>query len=249
MVEKQKDEAKEQKKSKYDTIIDFHDTFLKAIKSVYPLGVLSSLSMTIAAFLNSFQNNTLVLAQTYAIAASLSFLFAFSSSLILKLFLSLEKNGKNPVLAQFALISCILTGSGIGFLFLVIMEFASVLSIARAMSPTLIALVVLGILFPVPIIINMTRTAKSKSVSVFGYLTIISYSLSVLELILPLLPIYGVSLPLPVWWGNLLLGSLFSGLSFFFIMQILRIIQMRKRKKIRNLDLHQKCDRAEKTAD
>lgn len=241
MADKQKDETDEQKKSKYNPIIDSHDAFLKAIKSVYPLGVLSSLSMTIAAFLNSFQNNTLVLAQTYAIAASLSFLFAFSISLILKLFLSLEKNGKNPALAQFALFSYILAGSGIVCLFLVIIEFASVLSIARAMSPTFVALIVLVILFPVPTIFNIARTAKSKSVSVFGYLTTICYSLSVLELILSLLPIYGVSLPLPVWWGNLLLGSLVSGLSFFIIMVILRIIQVRKAKD-QKLRSHQKCD-------
>lgn len=215
-------------------MLEFHPQFLKAIKDAYPLGVLSSLSMTIAAFINSFEKESLALAQTYAIAASLMFLFAFSCSLVLKLFLTWEKEEKSATLAQFAFISYVCAGSGIAFLFLVVAQFASVLSIAKAIIPTLMIVVCAGILFPVPMIINMTKIAKSKSVSVLGYLTIICYSLSVSIVILTtLFAIYGIIMPLSAWWGYLFLGSTCSGLSFFIAIPILRFMQMRKRKKIR----------------
>jgi hypothetical protein len=212
-------------------MLDFHPQFLKAIKSVYPLGVLSSLSMTIAAFITSFAEESLALAQTYAIAASLMFLFAFSCSLVLRLFLALEKDEKSSVLGQYALISYICTGSGIAFLFFVVAEFVSVLSIARAIVPALAMIVIEGILFPVPAIISIAKIAKSKSVLVLGYLTIVCYLLSVLDLIPVILLIYGIIPPLPAWWGNLFIGSLCLGLSFFSVMLILRFVQVHKRNK------------------
>ena len=231
MVDDKKNTASEKKKSVYRVMLDFHPQFLKAIKSVYPLGVLSSLSMTIAAFITSFAKESLALAQTYAIAASLMFLFAFSCSLVLRLFLALEKDEKSPALGQYALVSYICTGSGIAFLFLVVAEFVSVLSIARAIIPVLAMVVIGGILFPVPAIINIAKIAKSKSVLVLGYLTIICYLLFVLGFISIILPIYGIILPLPTWWGYLLIGSLCLGLSFFSVMLILRFIQVHKRNK------------------
>jgi len=231
LVDDQKNTAGENKKSVYRIMLDFHPQFLKAIKSVYPLGVLGSLSMTIAAFITSFAEESLALAQTYAIAASLMFLFAFSCSLVLRLFLILEKNERSSNLGQFALISYICTGSGIAFLFLVIAQFMSVLSVAKAIVPVLLIVVIGGILFPVPAIINITKNAKSKSVSVLGYLTIVCYLLAVLSLISFILFIYGIALPLPTLWGYLLIGSLCLGLSFFSVMLILRFVQVHKRNK------------------
>jgi len=226
----EKNTATENKKSVYRVLLDFHLQFLKAIKSVYPLGVLSSLSMTIAAFITSFANESLALAQTYAIAASLMFLSAFSCSLVLRLFLALEKNERSPNLGQFALFSYICTGSGIAFLFLVVAQFMSVLSIARATVPALVIIVIGGILFPFPTIIDATKKAKSKSVSVLGYLTIVCYLLAVLCLIFFILFIYGIALPLPMLWGYLLIGSLCLGVFSFSAMIILRFIQVHKRK-------------------
>jgi len=217
--------------SVYRVMLDFHSQFLKAIKSVYPLGVLSSLSMTIAAFITSFAKESLALAQTYAIAASLMFLFAFSCSLVLRIFLAFGKNAKSLALVQYALISYICTGSGIAFLFLVVAEFVSVLSIAKALLPVLVMIIIGGILFPVPAVINIAKIAKSRSVLVLGYLTIICYLLSVLSFILAILSIYGIIIPLPEWWGYLLIGSLSLGLSCFSVMLILRFVQVHKRSR------------------
>ncbi len=110
MAEKQKDEVSAKNKSVYRIILDFHPQFLKTIKKVYPLGVLSSLSMTIAAFITSFAKDSMVLAQTYAIAASLMFLTAFTISLVLELFSLWERNLS---LAVYAIFSYMFTASGI----------------------------------------------------------------------------------------------------------------------------------------
>jgi hypothetical protein len=217
----EKNTASEKKKSVYRLMLDFHPQFLKAIKDVYPLGVLSSLSMTIAAFITSFAEDSLALAQTYAIAASLMFLSAFSISLVLRLFLALEKNEGSPSLGQYALLSYICTGSGIAFLFLVVAQFMSVLSIAKVLLPALAIGAIGWILSIVPAIINMTKHTKSKTLSVLGYLTIVCHLLAVLCIILFILSIWGVALPFPILWGYLLVGSLGLSVPFLFAMIIL----------------------------
>ena len=227
----EKNKATENKKSIDRILLDFHPQFLKAIKSVYPLGVLSSLSMTIAAFITSFAKDSLALAQTYAIAASLMFLFAFSCSLVLRLFLALEKSERSSSLGEYALFSYICTGSGIVFLFLVGVQFVYVLSIAKAILPVFAILFIGFILLTVLTIINTAKNAKSKSVSVLGYLTIVCLSLAVLcSIFIVLLVLYGIVLPLPMLWGYLLTGSLGLGVASLFAMIILSFIQEHKRK-------------------
>jgi hypothetical protein len=211
-------------------MLDFHPQFLKATKSVYPLGVLSSLSMAIAAFITSFGKDSLVLAQTYAIAASLMFLFAFTSSIVLGLFFGWEK--KNPGLGYYALTSYICTGSGIAFLSLVVYEFiVSVLPIARVLVPVFTMVVIGAILLLALTIINIIKIPKLKGILVLGYLTIICYLLFASALTSIILSVYGVISPLPTWWGYLLTGSLYLGLIFFSVLLILMIVQTLKRRK------------------
>jgi hypothetical protein len=222
--------ATKNKKSVYSILVDFHPQFLEAIKDVYPLGVLSSLSMTIAAFITAFGKESLILAQTYAIAASLMFLLAFSFSLVLKFFLALEKNTKGSSLGQYALFSYICTVSGIVFLFLAGVQFVYVLSIAKLLIPIFAILFIVFILFPVPSILNTAKQSKSKSISILGYLTITCFLLAVLSTISIILLIYGIVLPLPIMWGYLLIGSLFLSIPFLFALIILSYVQVHKRK-------------------
>ena len=167
----EKNRETKNRKSVYSVLLDFHPEFLKAIRSVYPLGVLSSLSMTIAAFITSFGKGSLALAQTYAIAASLMFLSAFSCSLVLKLFLAWNKSDRSLSLAQYALFSYICTFAGIAFLFLVAVQFIYVVSIIMTLAPVIMVIFVGFILFPVPNILDAAKNAKSRSVSVTAYLT------------------------------------------------------------------------------
>jgi len=224
LVNDQKNVANE-KKSIDQFMLEFHPQFLKAIKDVYPLGVLSSLSMTIAAFITSFASESLALAQTYAIAASLMFLFAFSCSLVLKLFLAVEKDERRSSLAQFSLFSYICTGSGIAFLFLTISQFVSVLSIARAIVPVLTIVVIGGILFPLPRTLKTAKTFKRKSVLVLGYVTAVCYFIIVFCFIAIILPLYGMVLPFPALWGYLLLGSLSLDLFCVLVLLILHLFR------------------------
>lgn len=227
----EKNKATENRKSVDRVLLDFHPQFLKAIKSVYPLGVLSSLSMTIAAFITSFAKDSLALAQTYAIAASLMFLLAFSCSLVLRLFLAFEKSEKrSSSLGEYALFSYICTGSGIVFLFLVVAQFVYVLSIAKVLFPVFAILFIGFILLTVTTTINVAKNAKSKSVMVLGYLAIVCLLLVVLCTISLVLLVLGIALPLPMWWGYLLIGSLCLGTVSFFAIIILSLIHMYKRK-------------------
>jgi hypothetical protein len=241
LVNDQKNVANE-KKSVNQFMLEFHPQFLKAIKDAYPLGVLSSLSMTIAAFITSFAKESLALAQTYAIAASLMFLFAFSCSLVLKLFLAIEKDEKRSSLGQISLFSYICTGSGIVFLFLTISQFASVLSVARVIVPVFAILVIGVFLFPLPVILNTAKTFKRKSVLALGYVTVVCYFLIVFCILIGILALYGIVLPFSALWGYLLMGSLFLGLFCVLVMLILGIIRLFRRNRQSSTDfLHGLC--------
>lgn len=229
MAEKQKDETSAKKKSVYQIVLDFHPQFLKTIKKVYPLGVLSSLSMTIAAFITSFAKDSMILAQTYAIAASLMFLSAFTTSLVLELFSLWERNLS---LGLFAIFSYMFTASGIVFLFLVPSEFLrSVPTVATVVAPVAVIIMVAVVLSPLPVVVNMAKISKSKIVFVLSYLTIIFCLLSVLTVMLITISAYGI-IPLSPIWSNLLTGSLYGFVFFFGSEVILGIIQnLRKRKQ------------------
>jgi len=228
MAEKQKDEASAKNKSVYRIVLDFHPQFLKTIKKVYPLGVLSSLSMTIAAFITSFAKESLIPAQTYAIAASLMFLSAFTTSLVLELFSLWERSLS---LELFAIFSYIFTASGIVFLFLVPSEFLrSVPTVATVVAPVAVIIMVAAMLSPLPVVVTWLRS-QSKIVFVLSCLTIIFCLLSVLAVMLITISAYGIIPSSPVW-SNLLTGSLYGFVFFFGSEVILRIIQnLRKRKQ------------------
>ncbi|MGB8779601.1 MAG: hypothetical protein WCD81_03010 [Candidatus Bathyarchaeia archaeon] len=229
MVDDRKNVANEKSVNKF--LLEFHPQFLKAIRDVYPLGVLSSLSMTIAAFITSFAKESLALAQTYAIAASLMFLAAFSISLILKLFLALEKNDESPSLGLYALISYICTGSGIVFLFLTITQFWSVLSVARVIIPVFAILVIGVFLLPLPNILNTAKTFNRKSVLVLGYVSVVCYFLIVFCILIGILALYGIVLPFSALWVYLLAGSLFLGLFCVLVILVLGIIRLFRRNR------------------
>jgi hypothetical protein len=232
LVDDEKNIASENKKSVNRVLLDFHPQFLKAIKSVYPLGVLSSLSMTIAAFITSFGKESLALAQTYAIAASLLFLVAFTFSLVLKLFLALEKNERGSSLGYYALFSYICTVAGVIFLFLTVAQFVYEISIAKTILPVLAMLPIGFLLLIVLTFINLAKNAKSKSVKVLSYLIAICFLLSVLGIIFIVLSLYGVALPLPMLWVYLIVGSLCLGTALLYVRIILILIQEHKKKQM-----------------
>jgi hypothetical protein len=228
MVEKQKDEASAKNKSVYRIVLDFHPQFLKTIKKVYPLGVLSSLSMTIAAFITSFAKDSMVLAQTYAIAASLMFLAAFTTSLVLELSSLWERNLS---LAIYAIFSYIFTASGIAFLFLVSYQFlSSVLAVATIIVPVGMIAMVAAILFTVPPIVGIAKVSKSKTLFILSRLALICCLLSVSTLILVVISAYGI-IPSSLVWGYLLTGSLYGFLCFFGLEVIFGVIQNLRKKK------------------
>lgn len=95
-------------------MLSFHPEFLEAIREVYPLAVLSSLSIAISAF----SQDKFISAQGYAIGAGISFLLAFVFSLVCRLAPSIKW------LRSYAIPSYVSTGFGILFLLLVAWEFA-----------------------------------------------------------------------------------------------------------------------------
>jgi hypothetical protein len=105
----EKEEAKKEK-SFEKRLVELHKEFLETIKDVYPLAVLGSLCIAIAAF--TAQNYPD--AQIYAITAASLFLTAFAISLLFK------------IVAHYylALISYISTAFATMFLFLVVAAFA-----------------------------------------------------------------------------------------------------------------------------
>jgi hypothetical protein len=90
-------------------IVRYHAKFLEAIKETYPLAVLGSLCITIAAF----TTNTYPDVQTYALAAASLLLFSFGFSFIMKFLPS----------SYFAICSYVSAGLGAIFIYLVLSSF------------------------------------------------------------------------------------------------------------------------------
>ena len=122
------------RKKKNSTILDkvesFHPEFLEAIREVYPLAVLSSLSIAISAF----SQDKFISAQGYAIAAGISFLLAFVFSLVCRLAPSIRW------LRGYAIPSYVSAGFGILFLLLVAWEFAETIFVVEILFVSLIPL-------------------------------------------------------------------------------------------------------------
>ncbi len=112
MTEK-KEETK--KKTIDDKLIEYHLKFLDAIKDVYPLAVLGSLCIAIAAFTGQNYQDI----QPYAITAAALFLIAFTVSFMFRIF-------NNYLLA---LVSFICTALAIVFLLLVVITFAQAIPV------------------------------------------------------------------------------------------------------------------------
>jgi len=100
---------------------EYHPKFLEAIKDSYPLAVLASLCIAVAAFTSANYS----IAQGYAISAASMFLIAFTVSFLFKI-INLD---------YFAFISYISTALGIVFLFAVIITFAQAIpEVSRSLS-------------------------------------------------------------------------------------------------------------------
>lgn len=93
-----------------ERLIDFHPRFLDMVKDVYPLAVLGSLCITIAAF----TSQTYPEVQAYAVTAATLFLLAFACSFLFKIRFS------TSLIAFICYCSTLLA---ILFLFLVVMQF------------------------------------------------------------------------------------------------------------------------------
>jgi hypothetical protein len=119
MSEKKEDSKKE--KSIEERLIEYHPKFLEAIKEVYPLAVLGSLCIAIAAFTSQTYPDT----PTYAITAASLFLIAFVMSLLFKIIKG----------SYVAVLSYISTALATVFLFLTIATFAqSIPMVSKSLS-------------------------------------------------------------------------------------------------------------------
>ena len=131
-----------------DKAAELHPAFLEAIREVYPLAVLGSLCIAIAAFTTQGE---LINAQTYAIIASSLFLVSFVCSLTVKTL-------------QFdfaAVISYICVFLGIVSLFLVIFEFSR--NIPMVGKTFVIMWSLLGLLLTTLPIVEGVRYLRSKT--------------------------------------------------------------------------------------
>lgn len=229
----EKAQVKHREKPFWEKLVEYHTDFLDAIKGVYPLGVLSSLSMTTAAFISTLEEGSMILAQTYATTAALLFLLAFTSSFFLKIYLLLDESA-NAV--YFAIISYICTVSGVVFLFMVIKEFIlSVLPVTEAIAPVMLLIVFVFILLPVPFLIDIAEASGSRVILIASYATF-AFSLFVVSWFsISTLNAYGLFPPLPHWWGHLVSGSLY-GYTILMILTtvlglVLRYMKTRKKRK------------------
>lgn len=142
-------------------MIELHPRFLEAVKDAYPLAVLGSLCVAIAAF----TKDTFPSAQGYAITASSLFLVGFISSLVFQ-FHRIEHT---------AFFSYASTGLGIVFLFLVIIEFAQSIPYVWRSILVIPSLFIMSIL--ISLILTLTRfvkSSKSRLVHIFGFIGIVS---------------------------------------------------------------------------
>jgi len=229
VADKREDEGDGKSKSLSQRFVDSHDQFLEALKKTYPLGVLSSLSMTIAAFIR----DTLPQAQTYAIAASLAFLLAFAISLALKV-LRIIPMMEGPVLVYYVSFSHIFTIAGIALLFGVIAQLMTIPAVAMTLLLPSLAILILIFAFPIPILRNLTKVTQPKSVRILSYLSMISYAVSIYDLCLNAYAVFA-GRHLPEWWGSFTSGSLLACTVFFALAVILMIIN-KERVRLRKIE-------------
>lgn len=138
-------------------ITELHPRFLGIVKQVYPLAVLGSLSIAVAAF----TAETYPEAQVYAITAASLFLVAFTSSF---LFMIIHID----LLAVFSYIS---TAMATLFLFLVVVEFGkTVTMVSRAVyiNPAVFMIMLLSYLF---LRIGKVMKKKSRLILLFSVLS------------------------------------------------------------------------------
>lgn len=171
----EKDETTEE----YDHLrkfIDLHPKYLEALKDVYPLAVLGSLCIAIAAFsVQSYLD-----AVSYSITAASLYLLAFVVSFIFKI-------QSNYLLA---LISYVSTALGTIYLFLVIKVFAfSVLEVSKSLV-TIISILCIIILSSLAYTIYRIQKRKKFLLNILQFVTTLSlavyvdgiFSMEILEL-------------------------------------------------------------------
>lgn len=222
-------QEKQKQKPFWKKLVEYHADFLKAIKTAYPLGVLSSLSIATAAFISTVEENSLVLAQTYAITAALLFLTAFTFSFFLNVSLLWPETSST---VYPAIISYICTGGGVVFLFLVIKEFLlSMLSVTKVILPILMLILCVIVLFPVSFFIHIAKASKSKDILVVGVAAVLSDLVFVSTLVAATLSAYDLIAQLPSWWGNLIPGSAYALIVLMTLTPVLAYVKIRKKRK------------------
>lgn len=140
-------------------IIELHPEFLNKVREVYPLGVLGSLSIAVAAF----TAETYPEAQVYAITAASLFLVAFASSFLFMV-ISID---------LLAFISYISTAMATLFLFLVVVEFGkTVPMVSRSVYviPSMFMISLFSYLFLR--LGKVLKKTKSRVILLFGVLSI-----------------------------------------------------------------------------
>jgi hypothetical protein len=175
-------------------LVELHQKFLDTIKEVYPLAVLGSLCVAIAAFTKETYPN----AQVFAIAAASLFLIAFAVSLLAKIMPNI----------YLVIISFASTGIAIMFLFLVITEFSRVVSVVSTslrliqIIPFVFVLFVGGLFF-----YRTQRDTKSRAIHLLSILgiplvvfNIISYLFNILSYLMVFdVPIFTSQLSLEIF--------------------------------------------------
>lgn len=195
-------------------LIDLHPKFLEALRDVYPLAVLGSLCIAIAAF----TTNTYPNAQVYAITAASLFLLAFVLSFAFKIFPNY----------LFAVLSYGSTGIAILFLFLVVKEFMKANStVTKAIALLSFILFISIIVISATVIYRLLKKTESKIVR---WCCLIVISLGIFN-------IFGflvASLSLFVVFNASIFGiALYYSLLIFFILFlviVLLVIKQRKRR-------------------
>lgn len=136
-------------------MVDLHPKFLETIKEVYPLAVLGSLCIAIAAFTKESYPE----AQTYALTAASLFLISFVLSFMVKL-LSSE---------AIVFISYSSTALGTIMLFLVVIEFSRTVPLLRkTMSLIPYAFTILIVLAGCHLMIKLAMRTKSNLIFLFS---------------------------------------------------------------------------------
>ena len=208
------------KKTFDQKVIEYHPKFLEAIRETYPLAVLGSLCIAIAAFTTKTYPDI----QTYALSAASLLLIAFAFSFIMKFLPSV----------YFALGSYVAAGLGALFIFLAIGSFTQAIPVIGT-SITLVTDIPIifmnsSFLF---LITNLRKTGNSNKIRLLtSYVTIplgvIVITLFVINLIAKILPF---DMPSPLTVAYTVVMAAFFALSLGSLIYNMRLTKKQIREQ------------------